>query len=40
MSAPAQVNRRGDRGSGLGFVLAVVGSAIGLGNIWAQLLRG
>jgi NSS family neurotransmitter:Na+ symporter len=34
MSAPAGTNQRGYWGSGLGFVLAVVGSAIGLGNIW------
>jgi NSS family neurotransmitter:Na+ symporter len=34
MSAPAETNQRGYWGSGLGFVLAVVGSAIGLGNIW------
>ncbi len=34
MSAPAKTNQRGYWGSGLGFVLAVVGSAIGLGNIW------
>ena len=34
MSAPAEANQRGYWGSGLGFVLAVVGSAIGLGNIW------
>jgi NSS family neurotransmitter:Na+ symporter len=34
MSAPAETNQRGYWGSGLGFVLAVVGSVIGLGNIW------
>ena len=34
MSATAGTNQRGYWGSGLGFVLAVVGSAIGLGNIW------
>ena len=34
MISPAETNRRGHWGSGLGFVLAAVGSAIGLGNIW------
>ena len=34
MSAPAGTNQRGYWGSGLGFILAMVGSAIGLGNIW------
>lgn len=34
MSASDGTKQRGYWGSGLGFVLAVVGSAIGLGNIW------
>ena len=34
MSASNGTTQRGYWGSGLGFVLAVVGSAIGLGNIW------
>jgi len=34
MTAPASVEPRGLWGSQLGFLLAAVGSAIGLGNIW------
>jgi NSS family neurotransmitter:Na+ symporter len=33
-SAPACVASRGSWGSGVGFILAAAGSAVGLGNIW------
>ena len=33
-SSPAAVHQNGGFGSSLGFVLACVGSAVGMGNIW------